>query len=104
MTYPQSTAMLSVPGGRNVHGFPYFGLSFVYVIFEDGTDIYWARSRVLESLEQITARLPQGVAVRTDGGRYPPTGGFRYRRYERGILYRGSRALPDQCPLSARFA
>ncbi|UCG62550.1 MAG: efflux RND transporter permease subunit [Candidatus Zixiibacteriota bacterium] len=58
VTYPISTAMLSVPGASNVRGFSYFGLSFVYVIFEDGTDIYWARSRVLEFLTQLTDRLP----------------------------------------------
>ncbi|UCD62952.1 MAG: efflux RND transporter permease subunit, partial [Candidatus Zixiibacteriota bacterium] len=62
VTYPLSTAMLSVPGAKHVRGFSYFGLSFVYVIFEDGTDIYWARSRVLEYLSQMTGRLPRGVA------------------------------------------
>ncbi|UCE25246.1 MAG: efflux RND transporter permease subunit, partial [Candidatus Zixiibacteriota bacterium] len=61
VTYPISTAMLSVPGASNVRGFSYFGLSFVYVIFEDGTDIYWARSRVLEFLTQLTDRLPEGA-------------------------------------------
>ncbi|UCE24819.1 MAG: efflux RND transporter permease subunit, partial [Candidatus Zixiibacteriota bacterium] len=61
VTYPISTAMLSVPGASNVRGFSYFGLSFVYVIFEDGTDIYWARSRVLEFLTQLTDRLPAGA-------------------------------------------
>ena len=48
VTYPLTTAMLAVPRSRAVRGFSFFGLSFVYVIFEDGTDIYWARSRVLE--------------------------------------------------------
>jgi len=61
VTYPISTAMLSVPGAENVRGFSYFGLSFVYVIFEDGTDIYWARSRVLEYLTQMEGRLPSGA-------------------------------------------
>jgi len=61
VTYPISTAMLSVPGADNVRGYSYFGLSFVYVIFEDGTDIYWARSRVLEFFSQISERLPAGV-------------------------------------------
>ncbi|MBD3382838.1 MAG: CusA/CzcA family heavy metal efflux RND transporter [candidate division Zixibacteria bacterium] len=61
VTYPISTAMLSVPGASNVRGFSYFGLSFVYVIFEDGTDIYWARSRVLEFLAQLSDRLPDGA-------------------------------------------
>jgi len=58
VTYPLSTALLSVPKAKNVRGFSYFGLSFVYVIFEDGTDIYWARSRVLEALSQASGRLP----------------------------------------------
>ncbi|MBD3234178.1 MAG: CusA/CzcA family heavy metal efflux RND transporter [candidate division Zixibacteria bacterium] len=61
VTYPLATAMLAVPKAKNVRGFSYFGLSFVYIIFEDGTDIYWARSRVLESLSSISGRLPEGV-------------------------------------------
>ncbi|GAA5192886.1 CusA/CzcA family heavy metal efflux RND transporter [Ferrimonas gelatinilytica] len=61
ITYPLSTAMLAVPGAQTVRGFSMFGDSFVYVIFEDGTDIYWARSRVLESLSQIQNQLPAGV-------------------------------------------
>ncbi|GAA5213189.1 efflux RND transporter permease subunit [Corallincola platygyrae] len=61
ITYPLSSAMLAVPGARTVRGFSMFGDSYVYVIFEDGTDIYWARSRVLEYLSQIQSRLPQGV-------------------------------------------
>lgn len=61
VTYPISSAMLSVPGAVNVRAFSYFGLSFVYIIFEDGTDIYWARSRVLEFLTQISDRLPEGA-------------------------------------------
>ena len=61
VTYPLSTALLSVPKTKNVRGFSYFGLSFVYVIFEDGTDLYWARSRVLEYLSQMSKRLPAGV-------------------------------------------
>jgi Cu(I)/Ag(I) efflux system membrane protein CusA/SilA len=62
VTYPLTTAMLSVPKSRVVRGFSFFGASFVYVIFEDGTDIYWARSRVLEYLSSIAGRLPQNVA------------------------------------------
>ncbi|MFH2035271.1 MAG: CusA/CzcA family heavy metal efflux RND transporter [Candidatus Zixiibacteriota bacterium] len=62
VTYPLSTAMLAVPKAKNVRGFSYFGLSFIYIIFDDGTDIYWARSRVLEYLSQMSGRLPQGVA------------------------------------------
>ena len=55
VTYPLATAMLSVPKARVVRGFSFFGVSFVYVIFEDGTDIYWARSRVLEYLSRPSA-------------------------------------------------
>jgi copper/silver efflux system protein len=62
VTYPLTTAMLSVPKSRVVRGFSYFGVSFVYVIFEDGTDLYWARSRVLEYLSSASRRLPAGVA------------------------------------------
>ncbi|MEO6841747.1 MAG: CusA/CzcA family heavy metal efflux RND transporter, partial [Bradyrhizobium sp.] len=62
VTYPLTTAMLTVPRSKVVRGFSFFGVSFVYVIFEDGTDIYWARSRVLESLNSVASRLPAGVA------------------------------------------
>ena len=58
VTYPLTTSMLSVPGAKTVRGFSFFGDSFVYVIFEDGTDLYWARSRVLEYLNQVQSRLP----------------------------------------------
>ena len=58
VTYPLTTAMLSVPGAVNVRGYSFFGDSYVYVIFKDGTDPYWARSRVLEYLSQVAARLP----------------------------------------------
>ena len=61
VTYPLTTAMLSVPRSKVVRGFSNFGVSFVYVIFEDGTDIYWARSRVLEYLNSVAGRLPRGV-------------------------------------------
>jgi Cu(I)/Ag(I) efflux system membrane protein CusA/SilA len=61
VTYPLTTAMLAVPHAKNVRGYSFFGLSFVYVIFEDGTDIYWARSRVLEYLNYVKGRLPQGI-------------------------------------------
>ena len=61
VTYPLTTAMLSVPYATVVRGYSFFGISFVYVIFEDGTDIYWARSRVLEYLNFVSGRLPQGV-------------------------------------------
>jgi copper/silver efflux system protein len=62
VTYPLTTSMLSVPKSKTVRGFSFFGVSFVYVIFEDGTDLYWARSRVLEYLNAASRRLPDGVA------------------------------------------
>ncbi|WP_395699357.1 efflux RND transporter permease subunit [Aquabacterium sp.] len=61
VSYPLTSALLAVPKSRAVRGFSFFGASFVYVIFEDGTDIYWARSRVLEYLNAAAARLPAGV-------------------------------------------
>jgi copper/silver efflux system protein len=61
VTYPLTTAMLGVPRSKVVRGFSFFGVSFVYVIFEDGTDLYWARSRVLEYLNSAGARLPAGI-------------------------------------------
>ena len=61
VTYPLTTSMLAVPFAKVVRGYSFFGLSFVYVIFEDGTDMYWARSRVLEYLNFVTDRLPSGV-------------------------------------------
>ncbi|QKO20895.1 efflux RND transporter permease subunit [Rhodoferax sp. BAB1] len=61
VTYPLTTAMLSVPRSKVVRGFSFFGASFVYIIFEDGTDIYWARSRVLEYLNFAAGRMPKGV-------------------------------------------
>ena len=63
ITYPLTTTMLSVPGAKTVRGFSFFGDSFVYVLFEDGTDLYWARSRVLEYLNQVQARLPAGATA-----------------------------------------
>ncbi len=62
VTYPIATAMLAVPGAIDVRGFSFFGDSYVYVVFEDATDLYWARSRVLEYLAQVTARLPEGAS------------------------------------------
>ena len=61
VTYPLSTAMLSVPQAKTVRGFSFFGDSFVYILFEDGTDPYWARSRVLEYLSQVAPTLPEGA-------------------------------------------
>ncbi|MFK7943462.1 MAG: efflux RND transporter permease subunit [Paracoccaceae bacterium] len=62
VTYPIATAMLAVPGAVDVRGFSFFGDSYVYIVFEDGTDLYWARSRVLEYLAQVQSNLPAGVA------------------------------------------
>jgi Cu(I)/Ag(I) efflux system membrane protein CusA/SilA len=61
ITYPISAALLGAPGVEAVRGQSFFGLSFVYVIFEEGTDLYWARSRVLEYMSAVRARLPEGV-------------------------------------------
>jgi Cu(I)/Ag(I) efflux system membrane protein CusA/SilA len=61
VTYPLTSTMLSVPGAKVVRGYSFFGDSFVYVLFKDGTDLYWARSRVLEYLSQVQSRLPEGV-------------------------------------------
>src|SRR5437660_2985190 len=58
ITYPLTTTMLSVPGAKTVRGYSFFGDSFVYILFEDGTDPYWARSRVLEYMNQVQLRLP----------------------------------------------
>ena len=61
VTYPIITSLLGAPGVKDIRGFSDFGFSFIYVIFEDGTDLYWARTRVLESLSKITPQLPAGV-------------------------------------------
>jgi Cu(I)/Ag(I) efflux system membrane protein CusA/SilA len=61
VTYPLTTAMLAVPFAKVVRGYSFFGFSFVYIIFEDGTDMYWARSRVLEYLNYVAGRLPPGI-------------------------------------------
>jgi Cu(I)/Ag(I) efflux system membrane protein CusA/SilA len=61
VTFPLSSTMLSVPGAKTVRGYSFFGASFVYVIFEDGVDLYWARSRVLEYLNSVSKKLPEGV-------------------------------------------
>ena len=63
VTYPLTTTMLSVPGARVVRGYSFVGDSFVYVLFEDGTDLYWARSRVLEYLSQVQGKLPAGATA-----------------------------------------
>src|SRR3954468_16790595 len=61
VTYPIAAEMLKVPGAKTVRGYSFFGVSFVYVIFEDGTDLYWARSRVLEYLAGLKGKLPAAV-------------------------------------------
>ncbi len=61
VTYPLTTAMLAVPNAKVVRGYSFFGFSFVYIIFDDGTDMYWARSRVLEYLNYVSGRLPEGL-------------------------------------------
>ncbi|MEO9747517.1 MAG: efflux RND transporter permease subunit, partial [Marinobacter sp.] len=61
VTYPLTTAMLSVPGAKTVRGYSFFGDSYVYVIFDDDTDLYWARSRVLEYLSQVAGQLPDAA-------------------------------------------
>lgn len=63
VTYPITTTMLSVPGTRAVRGYSFVGDSLVYVLFEDGTDLYWARSRVLEYLSEVQGRLPAGASA-----------------------------------------
>jgi Cu/Ag efflux pump CusA len=68
VTYPLTTALLSVPGTRAVRGFSMFGESFIYIIFRDGTDPYWARSRVLESISQAMSHLPPGATHRASAG------------------------------------
>jgi len=79
ITYPLTTAMLSVPFAKVVRGYSFFGLSFVYIIFDDGTDMYWARSRVLEQLNFIAGRLPDGVSL--FDGPLPRFGNFFPRRH-----------------------
>ncbi|MCZ6819094.1 MAG: efflux RND transporter permease subunit, partial [Calditrichaeota bacterium] len=61
VTYPLTTSMLAVPYATVVRGYSFFGFSMVYIIFEDGTDLYWARSRVLEYLNYVSNKLPQGI-------------------------------------------
>jgi Cu(I)/Ag(I) efflux system membrane protein CusA/SilA len=73
VTYPLTTTMLSVPGAKTVRGYSFFGDSFVYVLFEDGTDLYWARSRVLEYLNQV------------QGACRPRQSGARAGRHRRGL-------------------
>ena len=73
VTYPLATTMLSVPGAKTVRGFSFFGDSFVYVLFEDDTDLYWARSRVLEYLNQVQGRLPPAARSSLRNARVNPS-------------------------------
>ena len=79
VTYPIVTAMLGAPKVRAVRGFSDFGYSFVYVIFEDGTDIYWARTRTLEYLSGVLSRLPAGCQDRAGARRHGPRLGLPVR-------------------------
>ena len=85
VTFPLATAMLAVPHSKVVRGFSLFGVSFVYIIFEDGTDIYWARSRALEYLNFAAGRLPQGLT-------FP---GPRRHRRRLGLPVRGAERQAD---------
>src|SRR5437879_2216696 len=91
VTYPISSALLSVPGVRTVRGFSDFGYSYVYIIFEEGTDIYWARSRTLEYLSAVQPRLPQGV--RTELG--PDATGIGWAVEYALIDKKGKQSLAD---------
>ena len=81
VTYPLTTTMLSVPGAKTVRGYSFFGDSFVYVLFEDGTDLYWARSRVLEYLNQVQARLPATAQDRRSAPTRPASAGSTSTRW-----------------------
>jgi Cu(I)/Ag(I) efflux system membrane protein CusA/SilA len=91
LTYPLAASLLAVPGAKAVRGFSMFGESYVYVIFKDGTDIYWARSRILESLSQATGRLPAG-AVPTLG---PDASGVGWV-YEYALIDKTGKTTPAQ--------
>ena len=94
MTYPLTTAMLTVPKSKVVRGFSFFGVSFVYVIFEDGTDIYWARSRVLEYLNSAAAQA---------AGRGHAGTGTRRDRRRLGLSVRRARRTERTSPSCARI-
>ncbi len=107
VTYPIVTTLLAAPKVKRVRGFTMFGMSFVYVIFEDGTDLYWARSRVLEYLAQLQGRLPAGVApaarARRDGRRLGVP--VRARRRDRQARPPELRIVPGLAPaLLARLS
>jgi len=99
VTYPITTTMLSVPGAKTVRGYSFFGDSYVYVLFEDGTDPYWARSRVLEYLNQATKDLPEGVSPQLG----PDATGVGWV-YEYALVDRtGWSSIPIGCaPLASR--
>ena len=84
VTYPLATTMLSVPGAKTVRGYSMFGDSFVYILFEDGTDLYWARSRVLEYLNQVQSRLPRKRGPRSARMR-PASAGSTSTRSSTGV-------------------
>jgi len=114
ITYPLTTAMLAVPYARVVRGYSLFGTSFVYIIFEDGTDLYWARSRVLEQLNTMASRLPPGVAPQlgpdaTGVGwvyQYILTTGPYCKKYPQGLFHDPKTgkwyATRDDAPVRAR--
>ena len=98
VTYPLTTAMLAVPYAETVRGYSFFGLSFVYIIFEDGTDLYWARSRVLEYLSYVTDRLPPGVNPRARARRHGRGLGLPVRAPERPAQPGGTAEHPGLVP------
>ena len=81
VTYPLTTTLLSVPHAKTVRGYSLFGESFVYVLFDDGTDLYWARSRVLEYLSQVQTRLPVGAIGRARARMRPASAGSTNTRW-----------------------
>src|SRR5947209_10395812 len=97
ITYPLTTTMLSVPGAKTVRGFSFFGDSFVYVLFDDGTDLYWARSRVLEYLNQVQSRLPAGARASLGPDATGVGWIYQYSLIDRGNTNDASQlpALPD---------
>jgi copper/silver efflux system protein len=97
VTYPLTTTMLSVPGAKTVRGYSFFGDSFVYVLFEDGTDLYWARSRVLEYLNQVQSRLPPGAKASLGPDATGVGWIYQYTLVDRGGTHDASqlRALQD---------
>ena len=95
ITFPLSTAMLTVPKSKVVRGFSFFGVSFVYVIFEDGVDPYWARSRVLEYLNAATRRLPSGVTPSLGPDATGVGWVYQYAVVAKGKTLADTRALQD---------